>query len=943
MSNFKNYVLNIVCIIFFSSTCNYSFGQVGINTITPHESSIFDVESNDKGVLFPRLSTQARDGIVNPPTGLLIYNINTNSLEWFNGTIWVNPNVSPQAPTNLTPFPSNTKIDLSWTAPVGVVGNYIISYKLVSEQNWNTITSPTNSVQIAGLQNNSTYVFKVKAVNIAGESTDSQLLYSSPIANQLLLYENFNSGIFDANKWYEYDNAQPSNNPSAGGVTIDNGRLKLVTPGYDDNKYYLRTAQAYGKVAANLVIDMDVIYPTCTTNSLGAFKYGKINNNTYVGNSCYFFRKSYGSQIEVGVEGAGINKYQPIANCVNQVPMHMKIVFKTSGEVQFFINGVLQNSLNVSAAQFPSSIREYPFYFAGYQSEPLYFDNIVISGLPTVPSSPENIIAQSGNTSAGVSFSTPLYNGGSSIVNYTVTSTPGNIIATGTSSPIIVSGLTNGTPYTFSVTANNAYGSSLNSVASNSIAPANQLVPLLYAQNGKILLQWQSTYDATDYLIEYKESTAGSWLQFNDGVSIVTHSTITGLTNGISYDVRIKPLSSNNIYDFSQTVTATPTSSYSSNVWHHIMSTGQSLSLGQEGMPVLSSTQPYSNKKLNTSFSSLIPLIETQQESMSSALGNTITQQTVANDFNAIVTLNGMGGQPYSGLKRGTNLYNLSIDRIKAVKQLTNVGLQKVNVVDAITVVHGETDHYIANIAQYKAFLEEWQNDYQTDIQAITGQTDIIPMFTCQVSSWGQLNFNAPTIALAQLQAAVDNPTKIYLVTPKYIFDYADNLHMKNYSYRRLGEYYGKAMKKVLVDKQPWVPLSPSTVSRIGNVITVNFNVPVAPLQFDTSAVLLKANYGFEYINNGSGITITNVAIGSNGTSVEITLSATPTTPGKVAYAYSAQTGSGQGSGRYVATAPRGNLCDSDSTLALNQDSGTPANMGNTLKNWCVTFLKDVN
>ena len=48
-----------------------------------------------------------------------------------------------------------------------------------------------------------------------------------------------------------------------------------------------------------------------------------------------------------------------------------------------------------------------------------------------------------------------MYFGGSAVIDYKVTSLPGGITATGTSSPITITGLTNGTPYTFTVQAAN--------------------------------------------------------------------------------------------------------------------------------------------------------------------------------------------------------------------------------------------------------------------------------------------------------------------------------------------------------------------------------------------------------------------------------------------------------------------------------------------------------
>jgi hypothetical protein len=70
-----------------------------------------------------------------------------------------------------------------------------------------------------------------------------------------------------------------------------------------------------------------------------------------------------------------------------------------------------------------------------------------------------------------VAFIPPVQNGGSSITSYTVTSSGGQT-ATGASSPIVVTGLTTGTSYTFTVTATNALGTSISSGTSNSATPA---------------------------------------------------------------------------------------------------------------------------------------------------------------------------------------------------------------------------------------------------------------------------------------------------------------------------------------------------------------------------------------------------------------------------------------------------------------------------------------
>jgi hypothetical protein len=75
-----------------------------------------------------------------------------------------------------------------------------------------------------------------------------------------------------------------------------------------------------------------------------------------------------------------------------------------------------------------------------------------------------------GSGSVSVAFTEPTYKGKGS-VTYTATSSPGGLTATGTS-PITVTGLSNGTAYTFTITVTTADGVSTISSASSSATPA---------------------------------------------------------------------------------------------------------------------------------------------------------------------------------------------------------------------------------------------------------------------------------------------------------------------------------------------------------------------------------------------------------------------------------------------------------------------------------------
>lgn len=66
-----------------------SFAQVGVGTTSPDASAELDVTSTTKGFLMPRMATAARTAISTPATGLQVYDTDTNSIWYYNGTTWV--------------------------------------------------------------------------------------------------------------------------------------------------------------------------------------------------------------------------------------------------------------------------------------------------------------------------------------------------------------------------------------------------------------------------------------------------------------------------------------------------------------------------------------------------------------------------------------------------------------------------------------------------------------------------------------------------------------------------------------------------------------------------------------------------------------------------------------------------------------------------------------
>ena len=464
------------------------------------------------------------------------------------------------APRSLTAVAGRYQATLSWLAPLNNGGYAITDYAIESSTDsgstWSRIArsiSTATTATLTGLVGNTTYKFRVKAINSAGMSTPSNIAEATPTA--------FSAPSVVRNV--------------AGTVALNAATLSWAAP--LDNG---------GGAISAYVID----YTTDGTNFVGSKRITSTSTSFtgLVGGVQHTFRvravNAYGTSTDATLA------LTPIAPSAPSAPLNINVNVNynaasvywgtpasnggaviTGYYVEYsadagstWVRGSLlaasARSLALSGLQGGVS---HQFRVRAVNSVGVGTPSTVFVATPIAITSPSAPTAFSGfisGTSAYLSWGTPLANGGATITGYEVWRSIDNganwaiaVTVASTSRSARIDGLVAGVSNSYRVAARNSAGlGTTSNVVTLTIAATGVPTPpssvAATANYTTVNVVWSGARTPstaiTDYIVEYSVNAGSTWAVYADGVSTATSATLVNMTPNVLTYVRIRAVNS---------------------------------------------------------------------------------------------------------------------------------------------------------------------------------------------------------------------------------------------------------------------------------------------------------------------------------------------------------------------------------------------------------------
>ena len=383
--------------------------------------------------------------------------------------VTVSPAGAPDAPGDLKASQAPGQTVLSWNLPLSSGGSAITGYRADDGKGHTCLSSTQRSCTVTGLTNGTTYTFTVTATSALGTSPASSPVSVTP--------------------------GGPPGAPQDLAAKAQDGQLSLswtaptITGGLPITGY--RVDDGKGR--------------SCTTTGDLACTVTGLTNGT-----AYTFT----------VTATNLAGSSPASSAVTGtpkgVPSTPTSVSATAGDRQVVVTWAASNAngSNISGYKVDdgqghkcTTTGATSCTVTGLTNGTTYSFSVVAtnaigssapSGLasatPAVaPGAPTNLVAQVSSTQAQLSWTAPTSNGGAAITQYKVDDGQGHTCTTTGATTCIVTGLTNGSTYTFTVVARNSAGTSAASspVTANPVGPPPAPTGLkAKSADGQLTFKW---------------------------------------------------------------------------------------------------------------------------------------------------------------------------------------------------------------------------------------------------------------------------------------------------------------------------------------------------------------------------------------------------------------------------------------------------------------------
>jgi hypothetical protein len=449
--------------------------------------SNYDVQySSDNGVMWTSFSHTASTATSLTVTGLTngvdylfkVAAINRwGSANFATTAVTYNPFTLPGAPSNVAGAAGSSQVVVTWTASASngrAITDYVIQFSSNSGSTWATFndgTSTATSATVTGLTNSIPYIFKVAGVSAAGTSSYSS--NTSAVTPQAVPSTPLSVVGVGGNTQVSLAWSAPSSN---GGQAITDYVIQYSSnSGSAWTTFTDLVSSATSAVVTGLTNGTSYIFQVAAKNSVGTGGYSVASAAvipfTVPGQPASVL-------VTAGINQVAVSWTAPTSDGGSALTDYVVEYSTNSGTTWITFADSISTTTSVTVTGLTNGIG-YVFRVSA--------KNVAGTGLPsissssvvprTAPSAAQSVVGVSGNAQVALSWSAPSSNGGDTVTDYVVQySSDGTTWTTFTDSvsstaSCTVTGLTNGTAYTFRVAAVNAGGTGMYSVVSAAVTP----------------------------------------------------------------------------------------------------------------------------------------------------------------------------------------------------------------------------------------------------------------------------------------------------------------------------------------------------------------------------------------------------------------------------------------------------------------------------------------